>query len=79
MKKKETIFKWLFVVKNPKLNSVSNSFDFSTYHWYSDAQHEGEDFYLIGTEIESNNFYKELIENGYSVQDDYNLGEYKKK
>lgn len=76
---KETVFYWAFVVKNPKLTGVSRSFDFSTFKWCSDAKHEGNTFYLVGTEKESVDFYSKLIENGYSVQDDFNLGRYDKE
>jgi len=74
---KATIFNWVFVVKNPKLNGVQKNFDFGTSRWHSDASYEGDSFFLVGTQEESSDFYKDLIENGYSVQDKYNLGEKK--
>ena len=76
---KETVFYWAFVVKNPKLTGVTRSFNFSAFKWCSDAKHEGNTFYLVGTEKESVDFYSQLIENGYSVQDDFNLGRYDKE
>jgi len=74
---KATIFNWVFVVKNPKLNGVQKNFDFDTSRWHSDASYEGDSFFLVGTQEESSDFYKDLIKNGYSVQDKYNLGEKK--
>ena len=54
-----------------------NNFDFGTSRWHSDASYEGDSFFLVGTQEESSDFYKDLIKNGYSVQDKYNLGEKK--
>ena len=37
---KESVFYWAFVVKNPKLNGVSRSFNFNAFRWCSDAELE---------------------------------------
>ncbi len=76
---KESVFYWAFVVKNPKLNGVSRSFNFNAFRWCSDAELENDTFYFVGTENESDDFYSQLIENGYSVQDDFKIKEYDKE
>jgi|TARA_R110000751_G_scaffold33626_1_gene83632 hypothetical protein len=78
-KNDKTKYKYAFVVKNPKYNSVSRQKDMQLLKYYSDAKQDGDTFYMVGTEYESSKFYSDLIQQGYSVQDDFNLGKYEKK
>ncbi len=72
-------FKWLFVLKGGGYTRTESKLDYGTGKWFSEPIIRGNQIVFIGTHDEISKYYQELIDNGCSVQDDYDLGEYEEE